>query len=103
MFISPRATTLSLLCNEAPDIPQPAEAAHKATVPLTMIDPAELFRVRSSTAEWQRLAVMVGFSVPLLLRRLGIDPALAGSVVLVTLTDLVGFVAILGLGTWLLV
>jgi magnesium transporter len=48
-------------------------------------------------------AVVVGFSVPLLLRRLGIDPALAGSVVLVTLTDLVGFVAILGLGTWLLV
>jgi magnesium transporter len=37
--------------------------------------------------------------VPLALRRLGIDPALAGGVVLTTVTDMVGFASLLGLGT----
>lgn len=45
------------------------------------------------------IAALFGFGIPLLLRRLRIDPALAGSVVLITVTDLVGFVALLGLGT----
>ena len=36
--------------------------------------------------------------VPLILRKLGIDPALAGSVVLTTVTDTVGFASLLGLG-----
>jgi magnesium transporter len=39
-----------------------------------------------------------GVSVPLILRRLGIDPALAGGVVLTTVTDTVGFASLLGLG-----
>jgi magnesium transporter len=47
-------------------------------------------------------AAAVGFGVPLALRRMRIDPALAGSVILITVTDLVGFVAVLGLGTLLL-
>ncbi len=46
--------------------------------------------------------VVAGFSIPLLLRKLGIDPAIAGGVVLVMVTDVVGLVAFLGLGTWLL-
>jgi magnesium transporter len=36
------------------------------------------------------------------MRKLGIDPALAGSVVLTTVTDVVGFLSFLGLATWLL-
>lgn len=44
-------------------------------------------------------AAAAGASIPLILRRLKIDPALAGSVVLTTVTDVVGFVTFLGLGT----
>jgi magnesium transporter len=44
-------------------------------------------------------AALAGVSVPLLLKRLGIDPALAGGVVLTTVTDTVGFASLLGLGT----
>ncbi len=43
-----------------------------------------------------------GVFVPLLLRRIDVDPALAGGMVLTTVTDVVGFVSILGLGTLLL-
>ena len=43
-----------------------------------------------------------GVAVPLALRRLSIDPALAGGTVLTTVTDIVGFVSILGLGSLLL-
>jgi magnesium transporter len=47
-------------------------------------------------------AALAGFGIPLALKRIGVDPALAGSVLLTTITDVVGFVAFLGLGTWLL-
>jgi magnesium transporter len=47
-------------------------------------------------------AALAGVTIPILLRRLGIDPALAGSVVLTTVTDVVGFMAFLGLATWFL-
>jgi magnesium transporter len=47
-------------------------------------------------------AALAGFSIPLLLRRLKIDPALAGGVVLTTITDVVGLAAFLGCGTLLL-
>jgi magnesium transporter len=40
-----------------------------------------------------------GALLPLLLQRLGIDPALAGGVILTTVTDVVGFFAFLGLAT----
>jgi magnesium transporter len=48
------------------------------------------------------VAALAGFSIPLVLKRFGIDPALAGNVVLTTITDVVGFMVFLGLGTWLL-
>jgi magnesium transporter len=48
-------------------------------------------------------AALAGVGIPLLLRRFGIDPALAGSVILTTVTDIVGFFAFLGLATLLLV
>jgi magnesium transporter len=44
-------------------------------------------------------AAFSGALLPLLLERLGIDPALAGSVLLTTVTDVVGFLAFLGLAT----
>jgi magnesium transporter len=44
-------------------------------------------------------AALAGVGVPLALKRLGIDPALAGGVVLTTVTDTVGFASLLGLGT----
>ena len=48
------------------------------------------------------VAAAAGFTIPLLLKKLSIDPALAGSVVLTTVTDVVGFFAFLGLGAWYL-
>ncbi len=47
-------------------------------------------------------AALAGVIVPLAMDRFGIDPALAGSVVLTTVTDIVGFFAFLGLATLLL-
>ncbi len=47
-------------------------------------------------------AAISGVVIPMLMRRLGIDPALAGSVVLTTVTDIVGFFAFLGLATLVL-
>jgi len=44
------------------------------------------------------IAALAGFSVPLILKRMKIDPALAGGVVLTTITDVVGYMAFLGLG-----
>jgi magnesium transporter len=44
-------------------------------------------------------AALAGVFVPVILDKLKIDPALSGSVILTTVTDIVGFVAFLGLGT----
>ena len=48
-------------------------------------------------------AAFSGVAIPVLLDKMKLDPALSGSVVLTTVTDIVGFVAFLGLGTLLLV
>jgi magnesium transporter len=45
---------------------------------------------------------LAGVGVPLLLRRMNIDPALAGGVVLTTVTDVMGFFSFLGLATLVL-
>ncbi|OOF30907.1 magnesium transporter [Salinivibrio proteolyticus] len=44
-------------------------------------------------------AALAGIFLPVILDKLKIDPALSGSVILTTVTDIVGFVAFLGLGT----
>jgi magnesium transporter len=44
-------------------------------------------------------AGVAGAIIPLVMRRMNIDPALAGSVVLTTITDVVGFLSFLGLAT----
>ena len=48
-------------------------------------------------------AAATGTLLPILLKKLGIDPALAGSVILTTVTDVVGFVSFLGLATIFLI
>ncbi len=49
------------------------------------------------------IAAVAGVIIPLLLRKLGADPALAGGVVLTTVTDVVGFLSFLGLATLFLI
>ncbi|MDJ0904793.1 MAG: magnesium transporter [Woeseiaceae bacterium] len=48
------------------------------------------------------VAALAGFMIPLTLKRMNIDPALAGGVVLTTVTDVIGYMAFLGLGAVLL-
>jgi magnesium transporter len=43
-----------------------------------------------------------GAGIPVLLQRLGADPAVASAVVLTTVTDVIGFFAFLGLAALLL-
>lgn len=45
---------------------------------------------------------LAGAVIPLVLRQLGVDPAIAGGVVLTTVTDVVGIIAFLGLATLVL-
>ncbi len=44
-------------------------------------------------------AALSGVSIPLILKRIGVDPALSGAVVLTTVTDIIGFLSFLGLAT----
>ncbi|HUO82640.1 MAG TPA: magnesium transporter [Gammaproteobacteria bacterium] len=48
------------------------------------------------------IAAIAGVGIPLVLKRLRIDPALAGTVILTTVTDVIGFMAFLGLGAFFL-
>ncbi len=49
------------------------------------------------------IAGLAGILIPLGLNRVGIDPAVASSVFLTTITDVVGFFSFLGLAAWFLV
>ena len=49
------------------------------------------------------IAAIAGIMIPVLLDKMGIDPALAGSVILTTVTDVVGFFVFLGSASLLLV
>ena len=49
------------------------------------------------------IAAIAGFSLPLMLRKLKIDPALAGGVMLTTITDVIGYISFLGLGAIFLI
>ena len=46
---------------------------------------------------------LAGALVPVILKRMSIDPALAGGVVLTTVTDVIGILAFVGLASYLLV
>jgi len=45
------------------------------------------------------IGAISGVSLPLVLSKLNIDPALAGGVILTTITDVVGFISLLGIAT----
>jgi magnesium transporter len=49
------------------------------------------------------IAALSGALIPVTLKQLGIDPAIAGGVVLTTVTDVIGFMTFLGLATLFLV
>jgi magnesium transporter len=46
---------------------------------------------------------LAGALIPVILKRLSIDPALAGGVVLTTVTDVIGILAFIGLASYLLI
>ena len=48
------------------------------------------------------MAGFFGAAVPLFLKRMDIDPAIGSTVILTTVTDVVGFLSFLGLATWIL-
>ncbi|BDX02579.1 magnesium transporter MgtE [Marinomonas pontica] len=48
-------------------------------------------------------AATTGTLLPIFLKKIGIDPALAGSVILTTVTDVIGFLSFLGLATIFLI
>ncbi len=48
------------------------------------------------------VAAAAGFVIPMTMKRMNIDPALAGGVVLTTVTDVVGYMTFLGLGAMFL-
>ena len=48
------------------------------------------------------VAVSIGGTVPLLLKRMGVDPAVASGPILTTVTDMCGFFLVLSLATWML-
>ncbi len=49
------------------------------------------------------IAAASGVSLPLILKRMGIDPAIAGGVILTTITDIIGLLTFLGLATYFLI
>ena len=48
------------------------------------------------------LAVSIGGTVPLLLKRMNVDPAVASGPILTTVTDMCGFFLVLGFATVML-
>ncbi|GMQ91455.1 MAG TPA: magnesium transporter [Acidiferrobacteraceae bacterium] len=49
------------------------------------------------------VAALAGVSIPIVVRKIGIDPALASGVMLTTITDVVGFFVFLGLASLILI
>jgi magnesium transporter len=48
------------------------------------------------------IAGISGSAIPLLLKRVGIDPAIASSIIITTFTDVFGFLLLLGLASSLI-
>ncbi|MEM7764415.1 MAG: magnesium transporter [Pseudomonadota bacterium] len=48
------------------------------------------------------IAALCGFFIPMILKRINVDPALAGGVILTTITDVIGYGLFLGLGAMFL-
>ena len=54
-----------------------------------------------TSCHWTALAVPGARALPLLMKRIGIDPAQSSSIILTTVTDVSGFLAFLGQATLL--
>jgi magnesium transporter len=75
-----------------------------AVIAMTWYDDVPLGLVMAAAILLNLVAgALAGAIVPIVLRRLSIDPALAGGVVLTTVTDVIGIVAFIGLATYILV
>ena len=48
-------------------------------------------------------SAVAGIFIPIILQKLNQDPAIAGSVVVTTVTDVIGFLSFLGLATLFLI
>lgn len=48
------------------------------------------------------IGAISGVTLPLILAKINIDPALAGGVILTTITDVVGFISLLGIATFMM-
>jgi magnesium transporter len=48
------------------------------------------------------IAGLAGSAIPLLLKQLGVDPALASSIFITALTDILGFSVLLSLASWII-
>ncbi len=48
------------------------------------------------------IAGVTGSAIPLLLKRVGIDPAVASSIIITTFTDVFGFMLLLGMASYFL-
>jgi magnesium transporter len=74
-----------------------------ATIAILWYDDLPLGLVMAAAILLNLLAgALAGALVPVVLRRMSIDPALAGGVVLTTVTDVIGIIAFIGLATFLL-
>jgi magnesium transporter len=69
-----------------------------------VLDGTPMLGLVVASAMWGNLLIagLVGSFVPLVLRRLGADPAVASSVFVTPVTDACGFLLLLGLASWLL-
>jgi magnesium transporter len=70
-----------------------------------LVDGRVAFGLVVMLAMWGNLVVAssMGAFIPIFLESLGVDPAVASSIFLTTLTDLCGFFLLLGLATWVLI
>ncbi len=70
-----------------------------------LMGPSWLLGVVVTLAMWGNVIIagIAGSLVPIVLGRIGADPAVASSIFVTTFTDVFGFLFLLGLGTWVLV
>jgi magnesium transporter len=74
-----------------------------ATIAIIWYDDMLLGLVMAAAILLNLLAgALAGALVPVVLKRMSIDPALAGGVVLTTVTDVIGILAFIGLATFIL-
>src|SRR5207237_588878 len=89
------------------DLSAPWSAAVKSRLPWLYVNLLTAFLAGAVVSRFQGtvslvVAGLAGASIPIVLERFSIDPAIASSIFVTTFTDVCGFVLLLGLGAWLL-